>query len=97
MIPMLETLGWAVLIAAVLAYLAPSGLRPRLTGLRLALTLAGLVLLLLAFPLDRALLFGTGFTAAFACMGPLWVAWKYRRGDALSAPEEPEHEGQQQA
>ncbi|HEX8233552.1 MAG TPA: hypothetical protein VF559_09445 [Caulobacteraceae bacterium] len=96
MTSLLEIAGWAVLAGAVLAYLAPAQLRPRLTALRAGLALAGLLLLVLAFPLDRALLFGTGFTAAFACSGPLWVAWKYR-GAGASAADEPQDQGQQQA
>lgn len=95
MTQILESAGWAVLVGAVLAYLAPAQLRPRLTTLRAVLALAGLALLALAFPLDQALLFGTGFTAAFACAGPLWVSWKHRGG--ASAAEEPEDQRQHDA
>lgn len=77
---LLHLLGWALLLAALLAYLAPEPARARLTTGRAACAVGGAAMAVLAFALNDAVLFGTGFTALFACTGPIYLAWKRSRG-----------------
>jgi len=75
----LHLLGWALLVAALLAYLAPEPARARLTLARAVCAAGGAIMTVLAFALNDAVLFGTGFTTLFACAGPIYLAWKRSR------------------
>ena len=78
---LLHLAGLALLVASLLAYLGRSGFPLELLAhWRVHYLLAGLVLVGLAFPLNEALLFGLGFTTAFAAAGPLWLARRRCRG-----------------
>jgi endonuclease/exonuclease/phosphatase (EEP) superfamily protein YafD len=80
----LHLLGLALLLASLAAYLARSGFPLELLAhWRPHLLLGGLALTVLSFLLNDALLFGTGFTTAFAAAGPLWLARGRCRNDEV--------------
>lgn len=80
--------GWILLALSLLAYGGQAGLNlGRLARWRKWYALGGVALMVLAFPLQQAVVFGAGFTAMFASIGPLFLEWRRRREAASEASD----------